>query len=116
MPAERRNPPCHSRARRVGYGTGGGCIAVSVDESEGRTCIAIRDDGEGFAADRAPTLFQRGFSTRKDKSGGLGLHWCANSMAAMQGSLKLESEGPGMGAVAKLSLATAEVERQDIAA
>ena len=100
----------------AGYGTGGGCIAVSVDESEGRTCIAIRDDGEGFAADRAPTLFQRGFSTRKDKSGGLGLHWCANSMAAMQGSLKLESEGPGMGAVAKLSLATAEVERQDIAA
>lgn len=98
------------------YGTGSGCIAVSVDESGGRTCIAIRDDGEGFAADRAPTLFQRGFSTRKDKSGGLGLHWCANSMAAMQGSLKLESEGPGMGAVAKLSLATAEVERQDIAA
>jgi hypothetical protein len=34
----------------------------------------------------------------------------------MQGSLKLESEGPGMGAVAKLSLATAEVERQNIAA
>jgi len=99
-----------------GYGTGGGCIAVSVEETDGRTCIAIRDDGEGFAADRAPTLFQRGFSTRKDKSGGLGLHWCANSMAAMNGSLKLESEGPGMGAVAKLSLATAEVERQDIAA
>ncbi|MEO9131990.1 MAG: CHASE4 domain-containing protein [Sphingomonas sp.] len=99
-----------------GYGTGGGCIAVSVDEVDGRTCIAIRDDGEGFAADRAPTLFQRGFSTRKDKTGGLGLHWCANSMAAMQGSLKLESEGPGMGAVAKLSLATAELERRDIAA
>ena len=99
-----------------GYGTGGGCIAVSVEEGDGRTCIAIRDDGEGFAADRAPTLFQRGFSTRKDKSGGLGLHWCANSMAAMQGSLRLESEGPGMGAVAKLSLATAEVERQNIAA
>ena len=99
-----------------GYGTGGGCIAVSVEEGDGRTCIAIRDDGEGFAADHAPTLFQRGFSTRKDKSGGLGLHWCANSMAAMNGSLRLESEGPGMGAVAKLSLATAEAERRDIAA
>jgi len=98
------------------YGTGGGWIAVTVEESDGRTCIAIRDDGEGFAADRAPTLFQRGFSTRKDKSGGLGLHWCANSMAAMQGSLKLESEGSGMGAVAKLTLETAQVERQDIAA
>jgi C4-dicarboxylate-specific signal transduction histidine kinase len=87
-----------------------------VEEVGGRTCIAIRDDGEGFAAERGPTLFQRGFSTRKDKSGGLGLHWCANSMAAMQGSLKLESEGAGMGAVAKLSLATAVAERRDIAA
>ncbi|GAA0320803.1 hypothetical protein GCM10009087_33880 [Sphingomonas oligophenolica] len=97
-------------------GTGGGCISVVIEETNGRTCIAIRDDGEGFAADRTPTLFQRGFSTRKDKSGGLGLHWCANSMIAMQGSLKLESEGPGMGAVAILSLATAEAERRDLAA
>ena len=97
-------------------GTGGGSIGVVIEESGGRTCIAIRDDGEGFAADRTPTLFQRGFSTRKDKSGGLGLHWCANSMNAMQGSLRLESEGPGMGAVAILSLATAEVERQYMAA
>ncbi len=52
------------------------------------------------------TLFQRGFSTRKHKSGGLGLHWCANSMTAMQGSLRLESEGQGRGAVAILALAT----------
>ena len=98
-------------------GTGGGSIAVVIEEEpDGRTCIGIRDDGEGFAADRTPDLFQRGFSTRKDKSGGLGLHWCANSMTAMQGSLRLESEGPGMGAVAILSLATAQAKRQDLAA
>ena len=88
-------------------GTGSGSITVTIDEADGNACIAIRDDGEGFAADRAPTLFQRGFSTRKHKSGGLGLHWCANSMGAMQGALKLESEGPGRGAVAILTLARA---------
>lgn len=97
-------------------GTGSGSIGVTVSEAGGRTCIAIRDDGEGFAADRAPTLFQRGFSTRKHKSGGLGLHWCANSVAAMQGSLKLESEGQGRGAVALITLATAPAARHELAA
>jgi signal transduction histidine kinase len=95
---------------------GGGTIGVTVEEMNGQTVIAIRDDGEGFAIDRAPTLFQRGFSTRKDKSGGFGLHWCANSMTAMQGSLRLESEGEGRGAVAVLTLATAVAEQQELAA
>ena len=96
--------------------TGGGTIGVTIEEVNGQTVIAIRDDGEGFAIDRAPTLFQRGFSTRKDKSGGFGLHWCANSMTAMQGSLRLESEGEGRGAVAVLTLATAVAEQQELAA
>jgi len=52
-------------------------------------------------------VFQRGFSTREHKSGGLGLHWCANSMTAMGGTLRLESEGRGMGAVAILTLRAA---------
>ena len=67
----------------------------------------IRDDGEGFDSAAGATLFQRGFSTRAHKSGGLGLHWCANSMNAMQGSLRLESEGLGRGAVAVLTLPAA---------
>ena len=89
-------------------GTASGCITVMIEEQGDTAYIAIRDDGEGFAADHAPTLFQRGFSTRQHKSGGLGLHWCANSMAAMQGALRLESEGPGRGAVAVLTLGLAE--------
>lgn len=99
-------------------GTGTGSITVTIDQADGKASIAIRDDGEGFALDQTPTLFQRGFSTRKQKSGGLGLHWCANSMTAMQGSLRLESEGPGRGAVATLTLETvaAEAPAQDLAA
>jgi two-component system OmpR family sensor kinase len=97
-------------------GTASGAITVTITETDNRAVIAIRDDGEGFAAENAPTLFQRGFSTRKHKSGGLGLHWCANSMAAMHGSLRLESEGPGKGAYALLTLELAPKVEQTLAA
>ena len=88
-------------------GRTGGTIAVVVTERAGEVTVAIRDDGEGFDAATADTLFQRGFSTRRHKSGGLGLHWCANSMTAMDGSLRLESAGAGQGAVATLTLRAA---------
>lgn len=88
-------------------GRGGGSIAVSVQPSGDQVEVVIRDDGEGFDAGVAPTLFQRGFSTRAHKSGGLGLHWCANSMQAMEGALALQSDGKGRGARAVLTLGAA---------
>ncbi|HSI18278.1 MAG TPA: CHASE4 domain-containing protein [Sphingomonas sp.] len=97
-------------------GSRSGTINVTIDETDGRARIAIRDDGEGFAPDRTPELFQRGYSTRAHKSGGLGLHWCANSMGAMQGGLRLESEGQGRGAVAILTLALAQDATREMAA
>ncbi|OYY89494.1 MAG: histidine kinase [Sphingomonas sp. 28-66-16] len=90
--------------------TGTGSITVSVEESDGTVRIMIRDDGEGFDPEIGATLFQRGFSTREHKSGGLGLHWCANSMNAMEGALRLESAGKGCGAVAILTLKAAPAE------
>ena len=77
-------------------------------ETGGSVEIRIRDDGEGFDAVTGGQLFQRGFSTRSHKSGGLGLHWCANSMNAMEGSLRLQSAGRGQGAVAILCLKAAD--------
>ena len=88
-------------------GRGSGTIVVTVDEADGAVTVSIRDDGEGFDAATRDTLFQRGFSTRQHKSGGLGLHWCANAMTAMDGSLRLESAGRGQGAVAVLTLKAA---------
>ncbi len=96
-------------------GTASGSITVTIERVGGSARIAIRDDGEGFAADRTPALFQRGYSSRAHKSGGLGLHWCANSMNAMGGGLTLESNGPGTGAVALLTLPLAE-DRAELAA
>lgn len=81
-----------------------GSIDVTVRRHGTDVEVHIRDSGEGFEPAVGATLFQRGFSTRAHKSGGLGLHWCANSMTAMEGSLRLESEGRGRGAVAILTL------------
>lgn len=88
----------------TGAGRQSGSIVVTVSTTDDTVVVRIRDDGEGFDPAVGATLFQRGFSTRPQKSGGLGLHWCANSMTAMQGSLRLESEGKGRGAVAVLTL------------
>ncbi|MDF7774715.1 CHASE4 domain-containing protein [Sphingomonas sp. AOB5] len=90
-------------------GRNSGSIAVSIHDRGDRVEIVIRDDGEGFDPEKTPTLFQRGFSTREHKSGGLGLHWCANSMLAMEGTLELKSEGKGHGARAVITLKAAQV-------
>jgi signal transduction histidine kinase len=97
-------------------GRGGGSIAVSIHEKGARTRIVIRDDGEGFDPQLAPSLFQRGFSTRAQKSGGFGLHWCANSMIAMGGTLELQSDGKGIGARAVLTLEAAPAAADELAA
>jgi len=99
-------------------GCEGGTIAVTADECGETVKLTIRDDGEGFDPDKAPSFFQRGFSTRSHKSGGLGLHWCANSMGAMEGSLDLQSDGKGKGAKAILTLKAAKgiAEAEELAA
>jgi signal transduction histidine kinase len=83
-------------------------IALTCDETGARsvTRIVLHDDGRGFEPSEAAKLFERGQSS-KPGSGGLGLHWCANTMRAMGGSLVLESDGPGKGARAIVTLPSA---------
>jgi two-component system, OmpR family, sensor kinase len=85
-----------------------GCIDVAVKaadtDRQPAVSISITDNGDGFAPDHASHLFERGHSTREKNVGGLGLHWCANTINAMGGSLDLTSEGPGMGARAIIVL------------
>ncbi len=76
-------------------------IAVSIEppvKSDGFVRIAFADNGEGISADRLTAIFQRGVSTRHTRSGGLGLHWCANALKVLGGTIHAESEGPGYGA------------------
>ncbi|ARS28057.1 CHASE4 domain-containing protein [Sphingomonas sp. KC8] len=94
-----------------------GRISVAIDRftrPDGEVVeIRIADNGEGFDHAQSLQLFRRGFSSRKQKSGGLGLHWCANSINAMHGTLTLVSGGPGQGATATITLRAAALPKDD---
>jgi sensor domain CHASE-containing protein len=60
--------------------------------------IQVRDNGKGIEKQNLEHIFERHFSSKKAVSSGLGLHWCANTIAAMKGKLYAESEGNGHGA------------------
>ena len=81
---------------------------IDTDDTSRRVEISIRDDGVGMTPDQLNLLFTKGFSTRSGRRGGLGLHWCANSLASMGGRIVAESEGPGRGATFRISLPAAE--------
>lgn len=79
-------------------------VDVSRDPMAGMVTLRIRDHGEGADPKVLASVFERGFSTRSYKTGGIGLHWCAIAVRAMGGSLALVSDGPGTGATAVLTL------------
>lgn len=85
-----------------------GVVEVSFTEETGQrgpeAVIIVRDNGEGFEGSRQKLMFEKGFSTREHKSGGLGLHWCSHALSMMGGTLTLESEGLGLGATAIVRL------------
>lgn len=83
-------------------------VDCTADPAAGTVEIAITDNGEGADANVLGHAFERGFSTRKDKSSGMGLHWSSNTMRAMDGELTLESEGRGKGATVRLRLPLAD--------
>jgi sensor domain CHASE-containing protein len=67
--------------------------------------LHCKDDGVGIAADDLERVFDKGFSTKsRDTNYGIGLHWCANAIAALGGRIWAASEGPGLGASMHLML------------
>jgi signal transduction histidine kinase len=84
-------------------------IQVScAPNAEGMVEVRLKDNGDGIPAENMTNIFQRSFSTRTHKAGGIGLHWSANAMRAMGGSIRLVSEGVGQGATAVLTLRLAK--------
>ncbi len=69
--------------------------------------ITVKDNGDGIEPDQMAKIFERGYSTRKDKVAGLGLHWCANSAKAMGGWMSASSDGRGCGATVHMYLPAA---------
>jgi len=98
-------------------GARGGKIVVTglVEEVDGKEMlhIEVRDNGGGITPEAMGSLFQRGFSTKTEKKGGIGLHWCANSIIAMNGKIHATSDGRGKGATFHLLLPMAPERRAD---
>lgn len=72
--------------------------ATESVEDQPMVRLTVRDTGCGFDENFRQKLFQRGFSSKQGHLSGLGLHWCANALAAMGGRIQAESRGPGQGA------------------
>ena len=87
----------------------------SAGDAKGSLKLLMSDNGEGIAPGHLKSIFERGFSKREYKNGGLGLHWCANATQSMGGSLHAESNGPGAGSTLVLTLPTSNSELKDAA-
>lgn len=75
----------------------------------GRLQLRFSDDGDGIAPEHLPRIFERGFSTKsRESNSGIGLHWCANALHALGGSLKAEKRAPGEGATFLVTYPTVE--------
>ena len=67
--------------------------------------LRCEDDGVGIPKDHLERVFDQGFSTKsRSTNQGIGLHWCANAMAALGGRIWADSAGPGLGASMHLLL------------
>jgi len=74
-------------------------VAPESVEDQSMVRLTIRDNGTGFDEGTCEKIFQRGFTSKtKGETTGLGLHWCANAVRGMGGSLRAESRGLGQGA------------------
>jgi len=67
--------------------------------------LQCKDNGIGIPKDILERMFEKGFSTKsRETNYGIGLHWCANAIAALGGRIWAASEGPGLGASMHLLL------------
>ncbi len=76
-------------------------------------CVFIRlaDNGQGIHRRQLSKIFTHGFTTKRNGRG-FGLHTCANYMTEMGGSIEVDSEGRGKGAVFTLKFPLAAEERR----
>ena len=80
----------------------GRCLTVELRPDHGGAEVRVSDTGEGISGEDLTRIFGYGFTTKPDGHG-FGLHACANLMAQMGGSIRVESDGHGRGAAFTLA-------------
>lgn len=82
-------------------------VAAEIVHDSGREQLHLQcaDDGAGIEKANLERVFDKGFSTKsRETNYGIGLHWCANAVAALGGRIWAASDGPGCGAAMHLML------------
>ncbi|MDJ0836120.1 MAG: two-component regulator propeller domain-containing protein [Acidobacteriota bacterium] len=90
-------------------GAKGGAIRIHTTHRKGEVIVSIEDDGCGIAAENLSRVFSQGFTT-KPEGRGFGLHYCANAVTRMGGTIKLLSRGEGHGTSLWMTFPIAEIE------
>jgi two-component system, NtrC family, sensor kinase len=72
------------------------CLRIGRNGDD-RVRIEVHDTGVGLTQDQLTRIFAYGFTTKRDGHG-FGLHSGALAAKQMNGSLRAESDGPGLGA------------------
>ena len=68
------------------------------DDEKTRVLMTIQDSGIGIAPEHLSKMFTRGFTT-KDDGNGIGLHSSVRAIQNMGGSMHVNSDGVGKGAI-----------------
>ena len=80
-------------------------VSAEIVHEADRQQLHLRcvDDGVGIPADHLGRVFEKGFTTKSPETNhGIGLHWCANAIGALGGSIWAASDGLGRGAALHL--------------
>src|SRR5262245_3131515 len=98
----------------------GGHVAVTLERSDGRARITVRDTGEGISPEFVPHVFEPfrqadGSSTRRHGGLGLGLAIARSLVERHRGTVRADSPVEGLGATFTVELPLLEV-AADVAA
>jgi C4-dicarboxylate-specific signal transduction histidine kinase len=72
-------------------------LTLRIKQHSDRLWIVVEDNGTGISAENLSRIFSYGFTTKKGGHG-FGLHGAALAAKEMHGSLRVHSEGAGLGA------------------
>jgi signal transduction histidine kinase len=81
-----------------------GTITLEAKDADSHVEISVTDTGAGIDPHNLTRIFSRGVSTREGANRGVGLHYCATSLRAMNGRISAESAGAGRGATFRIQL------------
>jgi signal transduction histidine kinase len=72
------------------------CALEPADDGGESLTVRFADDGVGISSEDLPRIFEKGFSTKpRDTNHGIGLHWCANALRALGGTIHAEGGADG---------------------